>query len=79
MLEENSNLHLRKIQICFYVKKNSKFASKEDINVFLFKNSDLHLRKIQICFYVRKKFRFASKEDTDQFLVLKKKEKEIMC
>ena len=51
MLEKNSNLHLRKIQICFYVKKNSKFASKEDINVFLFKNSDLHLRKIQIILF----------------------------
>ena len=51
MLEKNSNLHLRKIQICFYVKKNSKFASKEDINVFLFKNSDLHLRKIQISLF----------------------------
>ena len=51
MLEKNSNLHLRKIQICFHVKKNSKFASKEDINVFLFKNSDLHLRKIQISLF----------------------------
>ena len=51
MLEKNSNLHLRKIQICFYVKKNSKFASKEDINVFLFKNSDLNLRKIQISLF----------------------------
>ena len=36
--EKNSNLHLEKMQICFYVEKNP----------------DLHLEKMQICFYVEK-------------------------
>ena len=34
MFEKNSDLHLRKVQICFVFEKNS----------------DLHLRKIHICF-----------------------------
>ena len=36
--EKNSNLHLEKMQIYFYVEKNP----------------DLHLEKMQICFYVEK-------------------------
>ena len=37
--KQNSNLHKRKIQISFYLKKKKKkirFASKEDANQFLY-------------------------------------------
>ena len=34
--KQNSNLHKRKIQISFYVKKKIRFASKEEANQFLY-------------------------------------------
>ena len=51
LFEKNSDLHLRKIQICFCIEKNS----------------DLHLEKMQICFYVWEKSRSTSKIDVDLF------------
>ena len=67
LIWKNSDLHLRKIHISFWLKKKFKYASKEDANQFLIlKNSYMHLRKTQISFYFEK-FRFTSKEDANQF------------
>ena len=55
--KQNLDLHLRKIQNFFYVKKKKKsdlHLRKMQISFFNRKNSDLHLRKMQIIFYVRK-------------------------
>ena len=47
MLEKNVDLHLRKIQISFYVRRKFRSASKEDTDLFcVLKISNLHLRII---------------------------------
>ena len=47
MLEKNVDLHLRKIQIRFYVRRKFRSASKEDTDLFcVLKISNLHLRII---------------------------------
>ena len=55
--KQNLDLHLRKIQNFFYVKKKKKsdlHLRKMQISFCIRKNSDLHLRKMKISFYVRK-------------------------
>ena len=47
MLEKNVDLHLRKIQIRFYVRRKFRSDSKEDTDLFcVLKISNLHLRII---------------------------------
>ena len=45
-----------KMQICFWIKKNSNLHLRKMQICFCFKkNLDLHLRKMQICFCFKKK------------------------
>ena len=57
ILKKNLDLHLIKMQICFYFEEKFKSTSKEDVDPFFFKE----------------KSRSTSKEDLDPFLFLKKK------
>ena len=55
LFEKNSNLHLRKMQICFCIEKNSDLhLEKMQICFYVEKNPDIHLEKMQISFYVEK-------------------------
>ena len=56
LIKKNSDLHLRKTQICVIVKKIFRSTSKEDANLF----------------YCEEKFRSTSKEDANLFYFKKK-------